>query len=544
MTEAEFNRRIDEMVFWLMEQQPVFATQMGLHTWDDRLGDYSLESLERQHERIKSFLAEVGRIDPSGFSKDGQIDVVLVNQLLKSFVRQYEVGEDHRRNPNLYLDGVMGGVFSLIMKDFAPLPERLRNAIARTRQIPQLLSEGRTNLEPEKVPEVWAKVALEQARMAPGLFQGLLPTMAADWPEMREGLLEAGQAAAVACQEFARYLEEEVLPVAKGEFATGEGLFNELLRENHMVDYDATELLATGWRLFQETRTQMEALAREIHPNKTVPEILEQAKADHPPAEGVLPAYREAMAATRQFVVEHQIATIPEGERLSIIETPMYMRPLLPYAAYMPPGIFEKELEGLFLVTPVDPAAPLELQEQKLKGHFYAKLPVTTLHEGYPGHHLQLVWSVTRGSTARKLGMALSTLFIEGWAFYCEELMERLGYIAQPIQRLGRLADQLWRAARIIIDVSLHCRGMSMDEAVEFLVREVGLEPSNALAEVRRYTFSPTQPQSYLMGKLEILKIVEEYRRRHPDTSLRQMHDAILAAGSLPPRLLRRQLFG
>jgi uncharacterized protein (DUF885 family) len=250
------------------------------------------------------------------------------------------------------------------------------------------------------------------------------------------------------------------------------------------------------------------------------------------------------MEASRRFVIEHDIATIPEGESLRIIETPVYARPVLPYAAYVPAGVLDKRQDGLFLVTPVEPGTPPDLAEQKLKGHNFAKLPVTALHEGYPGHHLQLVWSNRQKQIARRMGAFLSPLFIEGWAFYCEELMERLGYIAEPVQRLGRLADQLWRAARIIIDSSLHTRGMTVDEAVDFLVTRCRLEPANALSEVRRYTGSPTQPQSYLMGKLAIVKIVEEYRRSNPEKSLKQVHDAVLGCGSLPPKLMRLRLLG
>ena len=248
------------------------------------------------------------------------------------------------------------------------------------------------------------------------------------------------------------------------------------------------------------------------------------------------------MQAARQYVIDHDIAGIPKNENLRIIETPVYLRPLLPYAAYMPPGIFEERQDGLFLVTPVDPAGTAEAKEQKLRGHNFAKLPITALHEAYPGHHLQLVWANRRKSVPRRLGIVLSTLFIEGWAFYCEELMERLGYIDSPIQRLARLKDQLWRAARIVIDVSLHTRGMPVGEAVDLLVDRCRLEPANALAEVRRYTAHPTQPQTYLMGKLAILDLVEEYRKRKPEVSLRDMHDAILACGSLPPSLMRRVL--
>jgi uncharacterized protein (DUF885 family) len=208
------------------------------------------------------------------------------------------------------------------------------------------------------------------------------------------------------------------------------------------------------------------------------------------------------------------------------------------------PGFLEKVQEGVFIVTPVDEGASPEEAERKLRGHPWANIPVTALHEAYPGHHLQLVTSNQGSSLPRKFGPFLSSLFVEGWAFYCEELMEQLGFINQPIQKLSRLKAQLWRSARIILDTSLHTRGMSMDEAVKFLVERAGLEPDDALAEVRRYTMSPTQPQCYLMGKMQIIAIVEEYKRRFPQASLRQMHDAILTSGSLPPRLMRLRLFG
>jgi uncharacterized protein (DUF885 family) len=120
--------------------------------------------------------------------------------------------------------------------------------------------------------------------------------------------------------------------------------------------------------------------------------------------------------------------------------------------------------------------------------------------------------------------------------------MEQLGFLDDPVQPLARRKDQLWRAARIILDVSLHTRGMTVDEAVAFLVEKVGLEPGDALAEVRRYTQNPTQPMSYLIGKLEILKFIETYKTRRPGASMREIHDAILACGSLPPKLLAQRL--
>jgi len=543
-SESTFYQQAEKWLYRILELNPVAATQLGDHRWDNRLADYSPAAIENQYQEILAALAEVQAMDIGSFGPEAQIDHTLMVHIFQSFIRQHEKRRFEWRDPGVYLNEVLIGVLVLIMKEFAPLPERLRSALGRVREAPRVLREGQANLLPAEVPPVWVEVAIEQAQQAAGLFAGFLPQMAAEFPELQAGLAEAGQLAAQATQDYAQYLQNELLPQAEGDFAVGRKLFEEMLREEHLVDYDAEQLLATGREQLHQTKVQMEAVAREIDPQKTVHEILEEAKTDHPTAEGLLAAYEKAMLEARQYVIDHDIAAIPAGESLRIIETPAYLRPLLPYAAYMPAGILEEKQEGTFVVTPVDPAAPPAEQEQKLKGHYYIKLPVVALHEAYPGHHLQLVWANQRETIPRRMASFLSSLFVEGWAFYCEELMEELGYIATPLQRLGRLSDQLWRAARIILDVSLHTKGMSVDKAVDFLVQECQLEPVNALAEVRRYTQSPTQPQSYLMGKLQIVALVADYRRVHPEASLRQVHDAVLSCGSLPPRLMRQRLLG
>lgn len=541
--ETVFYSRAEQWLMRVLEQNPVLATHLGDHRWDDRLGDYRLEAMDQRHRDMVEALDEFQAMDTDDFSLGADIDHTLIVKLLASFVREYERIQGHRRDPGGYMSEALGGIVTLLLKEFAPLPDRLESALGRTREVPRMLEEARLNLVADKVPRVWAETMLEQARQAPGLFLALLPAIAAEAaPDLQDAFAESGPAAAQAVQAYGAYVEEEILPRATDEFGAGRELFDELLHETHLVDYDADELLETGWELFRETQEQMEQVSREIDPHRSVRDILEAAKADHPAPEELLDAYRQAMAESRQYVIDHDIVSIPEGESLRIVETPPYLRPIIPYAAYMAPGILEEKQDGIFLVTPVDPEAPAEAQEEKLKGHFWAKLPITALHEAYPGHHLQLVWANRSPSLPRRMGSFLSTLFVEGWAFYCEELLEQLGYIAAPVQRLGRLSDQLWRAARIILDVSLHTRGMTIDEGVHFLVEKCQLEPSNALAEVRRYAETPTQPQSYLMGKLAIVELVEDYRDAHPDATLRAVHDAILSSGSLPPRLMRRQL--
>ena len=543
-TEDQFYAKAQTMFDEFLRDTPGAATFLGDHRYDDRLGDYTQKSWDEQHMRYAAWLEHFKGYDTQSWALGPQIDLTLTVQLLKGVVRGFEKFRGIYRNPGGGVDECLGGVYGLVIREFAPLPVRMKSILGRLRETPRVLSECRAMIIPDEVPPVWAQVALESARQGVGLVSGFVPMLAQATPDIQEEVNAAAQAAASALQEYADWIEQSVLPQAKGDFAVGKGLFDEILREDHMVSYDASELLATGWRLLEDTERQMKEVASRIDPGKTVAELLEESKHNHPTAEGLLDAYRQNMAAARQFVIDHDIATIPEGERIRIEPTPEFQRPIIPYAAYSMPGFLEPVQEGVFIVTPVEEGADAEAAEKKLRGHPWADIPVTALHEAYPGHHLQLVVANLTSTLPRKFGGWLSSLFVEGWAFYCEELMEQLGFIDQPIQKLARLQAQQWRASRIILDVSLHTNKMSIEEAIDFLSQRAGLEPDDAKAEVRRYTMSPTQPQCYLMGKLQILDIVAEYKRRFPQASMRQMHDAILVSGSLPPRLMRINLFG
>ena len=544
LTEKQFYADAQAMFDELLRDAPTAATFLGDHRYDDQLSDYSQAAVEDQRRRLGQWQECFQAFDTQGWSLDAKIDRTLSVQVLKQFIRGFDKIRGLQRDPSVGPNESLGGVYSLVVREFAPLPERMKSILGRLRATPRVLQDSRKWVIPPEVPKVWAEVAFESTQQGVGLFAAFVPMLAEAVPDLKADVLAAAQAAAAALQEHATWIEQEVLPKAQGDFAAGKDLFDEMLREDHMVDYDADELQATGWQLYESTLAQMKELAAKMDPNKTVEQLLEDNKTRHPTAEGLLDAYREWMGKARQFVIDHGIATLPAGEKIRIEPTPAFMRPMIPYAAYNMPGFLEKVQEGVFIVTPVEESADAEAAEKKLRGHPWADIPTIALHEAYPGHHLQLVVANQFGSLPRKFGGFLSSLFVEGWAFYCEELMEQMGFIDQPIQKLARLQAQLWRASRIIIDASLHTGKMTVEEGINFLVEKAGLEPDDAKAEVRRYTASPTQPQCYLMGKLQILDIVAEYKRRYPGASLLQMHDDILGCGSLPPRLMRERLFG
>ena len=242
------------------------------------------------------------------------------------------------------------------------------------------------------------------------------------------------------------------------------------------------------------------------------------------------------MERSRAAVQRAQLATIPYGEDLVVETMPEFQRTTYPYAAYVAAPPFESSRRGRFWVTLPQDGEDERTPRERLEGHPRAGIAVIACHEGYPGHHLQLTVAADHNSLARRA--IRSNLMVEGWGLYVEELMTELGYLEQPDTSLLRLKDLLWRAARVVVDVGLATGEMTFDEAVAYLVERPKLEPPNALAEVRRYTLTPTQPSSYALGRASILELRE--RARGKGWGMRLFHDKLLGAGSLPPKLLAR----
>lgn len=487
---------------------------------------------------LRAFLAEVEALGEESLSPAAQVDRACLRAGLQAAVWQFEETRPWQRDPGLYLQMVLYGIHLLLIREFAPLEERLVSIGRRLAGVPALLERGAANLtEPVAV---WREVAEETLGGALPFLEQVVPAAAREVPSVTDQVLRHLGPAVDALRTYGDLLGR-LAEKARPEFACGRSLFDRLLREVHFLPYDADSLLAKGEELFATTLGEIREVARAIDPARPWHEVVDGLRSRVPSPGEILDLYRREVARARSFLEETGLVPLPPREELVVEETPSFVRPLIPFAAYMPPAPLEEQQVGRFWVTTPDPDLPPEVQRQVLQGHNLVKLPVTAIHEGYPGHHLQLTWAHNAPTRIRKL--ADSNLLAEGWAFYCEELMEEAGYLKGDELKLGRLADQLWRAARIILDAGLHTGGMSVDEAISFLVERVRIEPHNARAEVRRYTASPTQPMSYLIGKLEIMQLAADYRAaRGSAFDRRQFHRELLACGTIPPALARRLL--
>jgi uncharacterized protein (DUF885 family) len=522
----------------IIEDDPIRATSLGFHSRDGELGAFTLEAFEERADHARTLLGELESLSLEVEPPDVAIDADVLRISLQHTVQRHERLRPHERSPSVYVGAVLSGLNQLVLRDFAPLAERARSFLSRLRQVPDVLDCCVRNMR--DAPGVFIRIGAEQARGGAAFVRAVVPDIANQVALLASDLTAAAADAADAFEATARRLSEREGERASS-FAVGREFFEWLLREVHLLDLDSDELFELGRGTIEETRVGMARVAAEIDPDGDWRDIIERLKGEHPEASGLRDRYKSEMERARRFVIERDLVTIPNGERLDVIDTPVFARTLLPYAAYMPAGPFEARQQGFFWVTPVDTGLPEADRERQLRGHGLRSIPLIALHEGYPGHHLQLVRANEGKRKARRL--AWNTVFIEGWALYCEEMMKDAGFLDDPGARLFQLKQMLWRAARVVVDVGLQRGEMTIDDAVNFMMEEAGLERVNAAAEVKRYTANPTQPSSYLVGKLEIMEIRRNYEKRlGADFDLKTFHDALLDVGSVPPRLARRAL--
>lgn len=539
--EAAARARIlfDEYFDYMLKCWPEFATAVGIHKYDHLLTSYSSAAIDSRVRKFREFkkradetlsdqtLSVPERIDLTLIAGSCEIQVLEVEKLLKPWT-----------DPTLYIENSLFALFLLTSRDVMPMEKRAEALAARLKEFVRVLVEARKNLE--NPPRVFTTTALGMLKGATMFVNEVVPYFGGQAPRFRAELEANADSCLKAIAGFESFAEDELLPRSSGDFAIGRELFETKLRVEHMIDHDARTLEKMGREILDRTRGEMERLSDQVAPGTNWKAVIDERKGNHPSAEGLRGAYEEHMKRARDFVVAKNLVPIPRGETLRVVDTPAFIRTTIPYAAYLNPGAFDEKQEGIFVVTPVDRGASAEIQEEQLKGHSYPSMVLTALHEAYPGHHLQLVWSNRVPSKVRQI--CFDSVFAEGWALYCEEMMKEAGFYESKEIQMFQLKDMLWRAARVVIDVGLHTRTMNFDEAVEFLVSEAVVERSNATAEVRRYTNSPTQPSSYAIGKTEILRLRgEEERRLGPRFNLSQFHERLLSSGTIPFKLMKME---
>ena len=523
MDNTEFDALEKEMFTTYIRRHPIHATYLGLHEFDIKMPSGKLSDKFEEIKRNKRYLKILEKIDDSRLSPDRKINRKIALHGIRIALFWDEEMEYYLKDPDA-VSIVGDALFPLFALDFAPLERRLESIRQRLERTPLFLSEFKERVR--KPVRLWTEMGIESANRMPEFVNTIIKT-ARETLEPREYKAferTADQAlmSIHAYEEFLKYL----LPRADEPWILGVTKFRRLL-ELRELGFSLEDILKIGEDYLASERKNVSKLAKKMYPRKTVEETKRLIKGNHPKTfEDALKEYRKAIESSRKFVEKKHIATLPKNEKLIVQETPSYLRHVLPFAAYFNPPKFDKKQTGIYVVTPPE-------STEMMTEHNFPAIKNTSVHEGYPGHHLQLTCANSNPSLLRLLyeGPEL----VEGWAHYCEEYMREKGYDKSSEMALIQSLDVVWRACRIIIDIKLCCGYMGYEEAINFLVDQVGMERSGAVAEVKRYTQSPTYQLSYLLGKHMIKNLKEKMKKRMGRKfSDIFFHDTILYAGSVP----------
>jgi uncharacterized protein (DUF885 family) len=515
---------------------PTDAIYYGVQGYDHLLNDASDESYRAEKAFVEESLKTLRQIAPEDLDPDEAIDYDLLEGKLT--IQSYEhAKEDFRLKwPDTYLP--VDAIYILTVRATDDLAGKL---LSRLRRTPALIRQGIDNLSRKEAnpPNLWTSMAIEGARGGIS-FLDTLP----QHPRVRAEVKDAGTLSAAieqaksAINDFAEFLARDLLPRSHGIYAVGQKHYNLLLKKKHFLTHDSESLLALGEALFAETKRQLEALAHELTPGQGVEAAARKIQEHHPGRDEILPAYRKAMEASREFVKVQKLVTFPPKEELHVVYTPQFRRHEIPFAAYLSPSPKDPNQVGYYYVTPVS-------NDDLLREHNWVGLENTSVHESYPGHHLQfsVANSLPAASTLPRL-MNESSVFYEGWALYCEQLMQEQGFLKSKEHRFVMLKDRLWRALRIIIDVKTQTGQMTFDEAGELMVRELHFPREQACGDLNWYSQSPSGPMGYALGWSIINRLREQEQNRLGNKfSLREFHDKLLSAGSISLPLVEKRHF-
>ncbi len=511
---------------------PTAATDLGIHEYDHLLDDMSQRAIQTRIADLKAFRKKFRVLEKRAPLNGATTDLALIQNDIEIELWFLDDTRDWETDPSYYVADPFFSIFLLASRDFAPIQERVQNLAARLEQVPELLAAARANLK--NPPHILTEIGIEETEGALEFCETLVPQISNEIKPPQK-LQRAVKRARLALRDFLTFLQEDLMLTSTGRLGIGLKDYSKILKYEHMLPYTVAQVVAMGERIFQETERELETWAKKIDKQKSWREIVDDARTDFPARHRLLSAYRHEVKRLREFVREHDLVTLPE-EDCEVVETPPFDRALNSYAAYIAPGPFEQDQRGQFWVTPIDTSAPRAQQIEQLEAHCNYLYPVTAAHEAYPGHHVQLVRANHVGSRWRK--HFSSSIFAEGWALYGEELMNQAGYYSDPRVRLFQLQDRLWRAARVITEIGMHCYELGMDDAARFLVDKVGLTHATARAETRRYIAEPGQPMSYLIGELEVERLRKKFKR----LPLKKFHDLLLDSGTIPFVLVEKEM--
>ncbi|PWU16041.1 MAG: DUF885 domain-containing protein [Verrucomicrobia bacterium] len=560
--DAQFAKIAAEYISGYLAWRPQTGTALGLHEYDGKLTDYSQASIAAEFARLKSFDDQFSKLDSKALSPASSYDYRILHAAIKHEIFSFEQSRIYSENPMTYAGAIDINIY--IKRDFAPLEQRVRSLTAILNQAPSLVAAARANLS-ESLPQPEIETAIDEAN---GAVDFLSKDLVAALKDVKDEKLmadfnSANNQAMTEMRNLAAWLKEQKLPKANQNYALGREKYRKLLEYGEMVTLSPEEILEIGTRELAKKQQVFAAAAKVIDPAKSPTEVFKEIQKDHPTEQSLIPDTAKDLEMIRQFVVSHNLVTIPSPVRAKVTETPQYLR-ATSFASMDTPGPFEtKATEAYYYVTPPEPDWTPKQKEEWLTSFNYYTTDIVTVHEAYPGHYVQFL--ALNASPANRLEKMFSSYaFVEGWAHYTEQMMVDEGFgktdhatrntqqaapsvshddqIRAAKYLLAQTDEALLRLCRLCVSIKMHCQGMTVVEATKFFQDNCYYEEKSAHQEAIRGSYDP-EYLYYTLGKMEIFKLREDYRKQEGSKfSLQKFHDEFLRHGAPPIRLLREKM--
>ena len=517
-----------EYYTWRNENYPVRSSDQGLHTWDDRLTDYSPAKIAGRAQHVHALLEKVRAMKIDNWPKDEHIDAILFRAQLEAVDFEDRILKFEKTNPQVYVGQCVEGIFSLLKKEYDTPRKRALAATARLKAMPALLKQGLSNLQ--SPVKLYARLAIRSARSIDPLLNQSLMALDVDLaPNEHDEFIKARDAALAAVHNYADELEKR-LPQMVDFAPMGEANYNYYLRHVLLLPVDAREIETIARAELARYRA-LEALL----PDPKLADPDPKRSANIPPDQAsFLKAYESREQEMINFLKEHNLITLPDYlGPFQIRQLPEAFKPTSPGGFMNPPGVYDKDPAGFYFIPTYNP------QSKNFYIRAAIEVPRPILgHEGIPGHFLQL--SIANHLSDEIRRQHEDTVFVEGWALYGEEMLMRTGLYPNNSPAQGQILRlSRYRSARIGVDVNLHTGRWSFEQAVKYFIEAGGLDREAAEGEAAGAASNPTQKISYITGKWQIMNLLGRYKDRQGDKfRLGQFHDDLIKNGSLPVSII------
>jgi uncharacterized protein (DUF885 family) len=565
--DVEYEAVAEEYIKGYLTAHPLQATALGFHEYDGKIADYSRLALDAELSRVRRFDDRLKKFDLDKLSPRQAVDLRILQAAIKNELFERQEMASLERNPMVYARAADVNIY--IKRNFAPIDDRVHNIVLIEQQVPNIVIAAKTNLNPV-LPKAYVEMAIEIARGSAEFMRKNLVEAVVELKDerVRAEFADSNRKAATALMDYAAWLEREKLPKASDDFALGEEKYRRFLADTEFVDLAPDKILEIGLAKLKEEQDTFVEAGKKIDPDKSAIEVFKQIQGEHPTAEMLVLDVAKNLELIRKYITTHKLITIPSEVRPRVKETPQYDR-ITSFSSMDTPGPFEKRAtEAYYYVTPVESDWTDQQKEQWLTAFNYYASDVVSIHEVYPGHYIQFLR--LNASSANKVEKIFGSYgFIEGWAHYCEKMMLDQGFpgaspspsprasaktspsptaAPRPPEddakraakyRMAQADAAMLRLCRLCVSVKMHTQKMTVDEATAFFHDNCYYEEKPARSEAMRATFDPGC-LNYTLGKLQILKLRDDYKAQEGDNfSLQKFHNELLNHGMPPIRLLR-----